>query len=293
MSSFARNPMVRRNNNMPDRQKGLSEGAIAAISVTSSVGIVIALLWLYLFLYHRKNQRRASLEAIGAQNLYRTPKSARSSQIVVTRELSATSERLPSASSYSPNTTLRGSYRSDVPLLRGSYHSATATSPTEMLRQAPPRPPRPEWPASVLEANRNLEALIPSCAPLTRPVPVYSPTSSAHGHLPASTRLFSPFSYMGGGGQVVTTYRHPTPTLGEQEDFMTMRERAQAERQLGANPGMAEVGFKREYYTMYDEKEDLKRESWRSIAVGVVLSEEARETVEWTRMYNEEIGVAR
>ena len=141
-----------------------------------------------------------------------------------------------------------------------------------------------------------------TCAPLKRPVAVYSPTSPMSPRScaplphPSSVKFFGEeVDGMKGMGQIVTTYRHPTPTLRGQEDFMTTRERAQAERNLGANTGMAEVGFKREYYTMYDEHEDLRRESWRNISGDVKLSDEARETFEWTKACNEggEIGVAR
>lgn len=72
---------------------------------------------------------------------------------------------------------------------------------------------------------------------------------------------------------------------------MAVRERAQVERTLGANPGMAEVGFKREHYTMYSQGEDLRKEGWRRISDNVNLSDEAKETVEWTKTC--EIGVAR
>lgn len=79
--------------------------------------------------------------------------------------------------------------------------------------------------------------------------------------------------------------------MEKQEHFMAVRERAQVERTLGANPGMAEVGFKREHYTMYSQGEDLRKEGWRRISDNVNLSDEAKETVEWTKAC--EIGVAR
>ena len=141
-----------------------------------------------------------------------------------------------------------------------------------------------------------------TCAPLKRPVAVYSPTSPASPISPRSCSSPLPqpqidklelSQHEGGAGQVVMTYRHPTPTLREQEDFMSARQRVEVERTLGVSPGITELGFRREYYTMYCEDEDLRRESWRNISGGVVLSDEAKETSEWSKECNMEIGLAK
>lgn len=46
---------------------------------------------------------------------------------------------------------------------------------------------------------------------------------------------------------------------------------------------MTEVGYRREMYTMYSADEDVTKERWRDVGKGVMLSDEARETEEWTR----------